>query len=566
MEEWERRIPEYETFAGRLHEPETLLACLEFESELGALGERVAGYTVLKKSEDAGANHCQEMYARALRLYGLAQLASSFIAPELLAIPAAEWDRLVAEERLAPYRLLLDRIVRLRPHTLSRGEEEVLALFSEASTVAEQAYHQYTTAEMKIKPVRDAWWRRTEMGYNKFIEMQHSRCRRVRKASFDAYYKAFEESRNTLSALLAGSIQWDISLAKSRRFSSSLDAALFEENIPGTVYENLVETVHRHLPSLHRYYDLRRRKMRLREIRAYDTYVPVPAGVRMRYDWDTAVETICDALVPLGPEYVGTLRGGLRERRWCDKYENEGKSAGAFSAGTYKAPPYILMNFNPEIIESVFTLAHEAGHSMHSWYSAKHQPFRYYQYGIFVAEVASTFNEQLLGEHLIRRVRSKRERAWLINHQVDAIRNTIFRQTMFAEFEKTTHESIEQGRPLSAEGFRRIYRSLLDRYFGPRFAIDEALELECFRIPHFYHSFYVYKYATGMSAAIALADRVLRGGERERNDYLTFLGGGCSREPLDLLRLAGVDMESPAPIEAAMRRFSQLVDELESLI
>jgi oligoendopeptidase F len=293
--------------------------------------------------------------------------------------------------------------------------------------------------------------------------------------------------------------------------------------------------------------------------------VPILAELEVSRPWEQAVEAVLAALAPLGDDYVRVLGQGLRGR-WCDRYPNQGKQSGAFSYGTYDGDPYILMNYKPEVFDDVFTLAHEAGHSMHSHLSAGHQPFLYYNYTIFVAEVASTFNEQLLCEHLLAQAGDDQERAYLINRAIDDIRGTIFRQTMFAEFEKITHALVESGEPLTVEAFRRVYRELLGRYFGPDFFLDDELSLECFRIPHFYRAFYVYKYATGLSAAIALSQRVLRGGRAELNQYLSFLKGGCSKYPLELLRDAGVDMSQPEPVKAALMHFERLVDELDGLL
>jgi oligoendopeptidase F len=368
-----------------------------------------------------------------------------------------------------------------------------------------------------------------------------------------------------LAAALGGSVQADIYYAKARNHPSALEAALFPDRVPSTVYENLIASVHRHLPALYHYYDVRRRKMRLKDIHHYDTYVPILAGLQRRYTWDQAVNVVLKSLAPLGSEYCAALEKGLRGR-WCDRYENRGKQSGAFSSGTFDGDPYILMNYQPDVLDHVFTLAHEAGHSMHSWHSARHRPFAYYNYVIFVAEVASTFNEQLLSRHLLESARNDEERAFLINRQLDAMRGTIFRQTMFAEFEKLAHASCEAAEPLTLERFKEIYHGLLKQYFGPDFVIDDELSLECLRIPHFYRAFYVYKYATGMSAAISLADRVTRGGPQELNDYLTFLKGGCSKDPLDLLRDAGVDMEQPGAVDGALAQFGKLVEELDGLL
>jgi oligoendopeptidase F len=305
--------------------------------------------------------------------------------------------------------------------------------------------------------------------------------------------------------------------------------------------------------------------MNLETIHQYDTYVPILSDLEVEHQWDQAVDMVCESLQPLGEEYCGILRNGL-SGRWCDRYPNQGKQSGAFSYGTYDGDPYIMMNYKPRVLNDVFTLAHEAGHSMHSYFSSKHQPFEYYNYTIFVAEVASTFNEQLLTQHLLSQATDDRQKAYLLNNEIDDIRGTIIRQTMFAEFEKITHEMCEAGEPLTLDAFKSVYSGLLKDYFGPDFVIDDELSLECLRIPHFYRAFYVYKYATGLSAAIALSQRVLQGGPAELNDYLNFLKGGCSQYPLDLLRDAGVDLETPEPVDTALGHFASLVDELESLL
>jgi oligoendopeptidase F len=368
-----------------------------------------------------------------------------------------------------------------------------------------------------------------------------------------------------LAAILHGSVQKDVYYARARGYESCLHSALFADNVPIAVYDSLVKTVRKHLPAVHRYYQLRRAKMKLRDIHHYDTYVPILSQIKQRHTWDQASRAVVAALEPLGDEYCRVLSDGLLGR-WCDRYPNQGKQSGAFSSGCYDSDPYILMNFKPDVLDDVFTLAHEAGHSMHSYFSIKHQPFEYHNYTIFVAEVASTFNEQLLTRHLLDRAKDDRQRAYLINNEIDDIRSTIVRQTMFAEFERTTHAMVESGEPLTIDSFKKVYRQLLEDYFGPEFKLDDELSLECLRIPHFYRAFYVYKYATGLSAAIALAQRVLDGGKKELADYLGFLQGGCSQFPLDLLRGAGVDLATPAPIESAMRKFNSLVDQLEELI
>jgi len=564
--QWEARIAGYAEFPGKLGESaETLAACLKFDQDFDRAGERLGTYASLKTAEDTSDSKYQRMHGRYLHAASRAAQAASYIRPEILAIPTAKIGKFLEAPPLAPYRLLLERLLRYKPHTLGKKEEKLLAMQIEMAQAAEQVFRQLHDADLKFGTVRNEKGERLELSHATFTTLLHSPKRSIRQAAFHQYYRQYADHQHTLAAALSGSIQRDIYYARARNFPSALAAALFPDRLPLAVYENLVAAVHRHLPALHRYYDLRRRKMRLREIHHYDTYVPILAKLQTRHTWQQAVATVVAALEPLGSDYRATLERGLRGR-WCDRYENRGKQSGAFSAGSYDGDPYILMNYQPDVLDHVFTLAHEAGHSLHSYYSAHSQPYQYYNYAIFVGEVASTFNEQLLSRHLMTRARDRHHRAFLLNRQLDAMRSTIFRQTMFAEFESLTHATAEAGEPLTVARVKEIYHELLKLYFGPDFALDDELDLECLRIPHFYRAFYVYKYATGMSAAIALADRVTGGGRHELEDYLNFLRGGCSKDPLDLLRDAGVDMEQPAAVDAALQQFARLVEELDGLI
>ncbi|HWB09460.1 MAG TPA: oligoendopeptidase F [Pirellulales bacterium] len=563
---WEKDIARYARHRGKLGEsPKALAACLKFDIDFDRAGERIQTYAFLKSAEDTANSAYQRMLGRCRSAGSRAAQEASFVRPEILAIPQAKIKKFLASKELAPYRLLLDRLLRERPHTLSDREEKLLAMQSEMSAAAGLIFRQLNNADLKFGFVENERGEKVELSHASFSTLLHSPNRPVRERAFTQYYQQFAAHENTLAATLQGSIQRDVFYAQARNFAGSLAAALFPDNVPTAVYTNLIDSVRRHLPALHRYYELRRKKMKLREIHHYDTYVPILSELETRHTWNEACEAVIDALRPLGDEYGRVLKAGL-VGRWCDRYENQGKQSGAFSSGSYDGDPYILMNYQPDVLDHVFTLAHEAGHSMHSHYSARHQPYHYYNYTIFVAEVASTFNEQLLSKHLMSQAKDDRERAFLVNREIDAIRGTIFRQTMFAEFEKMTHELVEQHEPLTVDRFKQVYRQLLDAYFGPRFALDDQLSLECFRIPHFYRAFYVYKYATGMSAAIALAERVVQGGQRELQDYLRFLQGGCSKDPLDLLREAGVDMEQPGPVDTALTHFGSLVDELEELL
>ncbi len=566
FQKWETQIPTYETFRGTLAGGADAIArCLKFDLDFDRLGERLGTYAFLKTAEDTANSTYQRMQARYLNVASKAGQVASYIRPEIMAIDTAAMDEFLQSQSLAPYRLLLQRILRYKPYTLSDKEEKLLAMQAEMSAAADQAFRQLNNADLKFGDLEDEDGQRIELSHASFSALLQSPNRDVRRQAFHQYYQQFEGHKNTLAATLNGSIQRDIFYAKARGYDSALAAALFADDVPQAVYDNLIAAVRNHLPAVHRYYDLRRRAMQLADIHHYDTYVPILSDLKVEYPWDRAVELVIDSLSPLGEEYCSALQQGLRGR-WCDRYENQGKQSGAFSCGSFDGEPYILMNYQQRVLDHVFTLAHEAGHSMHSYYSARHQPFQYYNYVIFVAEVASTFNEQLLSRHMLANAQDDKQRAYLINREIDAIRGTVVRQTMFAEFEKIAHAMAEAGEPLTVESFAKTYQELLSAYFGPQFAIDDELRLECFRIPHFYRAFYVYKYATGLSAAVALSQRVLSGGQQELNDYLGFLKAGCSKFPLEILRDAGVDMASPEPVETTLKYFGKLVDELEGLL
>ena len=563
---WKKQIEGYASFQGKLADsPQSLAACLQFDLEVDRTGDRLGTYAMLKTSEDQASSVYQRMQGRLMQAASGAAQAASYIRPEILAIPSAKIDQFLLSPALAPYKLRLTRILRFKPYTLGEKEEKLLAMQTEMAEAAGQIFRQLNDADLRFGAVKNDKGQQIELSHGTFSAMLYSPDREVRSTAFHTSDQQYTAHQHTLAASLGGSIQRDIYYAKARTYPSALEAALFPDQVPVSVYDNLIASIHRQLPALHRYYDLRRRKMKLKEIHHYDTYVPILAEQRSHHTWDEAVKVILAAMEPLGSDYCGALRRGL-ESRWCDRYENRGKRSGAFSAGSYDGDPYILMNYQPDVLDHVFTLAHEAGHSMHSYYSAKSQPYIYYDYPIFVAEVASTFNEQLLSRYLLNRARDKQQRAALLNRQIDAIRSTIFRQTMFAEFEKLAHASAESGEPLTLDRLKELYHGLLKLYFGPDFTLDPELDIECLRVPHFYRAFYVYKYATGMSAAMALADRVTGGGRAELNDYLNFLKGGCSKDPLDLLRGAGVDMEKPERVDNALAQFGQMVKELDSLI
>jgi oligoendopeptidase F len=543
---------------------QSIYDCLVFDSQMDRLGERLSVYAFLRTTEDQSNSQYQGLLARFQAAASKCNQAASYIRPKLLAIEPARMDRYLADPVLADYHLVLNRVARYREHTLSAREEQLLAMQSEMAQTASHTFRQLNDADLRFGTVANEHGEDIELTNASFTSLLISPVREIRKNAFHKYYAEFSDHENTLAATLAGSVHTDVYYARARKYSSALDAALFPDNVPISVYDNLILAVRKHLPSVHRYFQLRRRKMKLDDIHHYDTYVPILADRQSHHTWDQATDLVLDSLAPLGGDYVSSLGRGLKGR-WCDRYPNKGKQSGAFSCGSFDGEPYILMNYKPSVLNDVFTLAHEAGHSMHSYYSAANQPFQYYNYTIFVAEVASTFNEQLLAVELMKRASDSAELASLINHEVDSIRATIIRQTMFAEFEKKIHTMAETGEPLTVATFKQTYRQLLDDYFGPEFVIDPQLELECFRIPHFYRAFYVYKYATGLAAAIALSRRVIEGGQSELNDYLRFLKSGCSKDPLDLLREAGVDMTTPEPVDVALSHFDELVQKLDSL-
>lgn len=563
--EWEHMIPEYDHYRGKLGDSVDVVSdCLRFETKLERLGDRLGTYAFLKETEDVSNSKYQGMKARYIGIATKAGEAGSFFRPEILALPDEKLQEYLQSPKLAAYKLLLDRLVRYKPHTLTTAEERLLALQMEIHGTPRNVFDQLTDADLNFGQIEVAPGETIDLTHSSFMVCLENPNREVRKKAFHQFYAEFQAHANTLTATLAGSVKQDVYHARVRNYPSAREAALFPDRVPVSVYDNLLSAVRANLPAVHKYYAVRQRAMKLPDIHFYDVYIPILSDLQKRTEWNDGVELVIDALKPLGQHYRDNLATGLRGR-WCDRYENKGKHSGAFSSGCYDSDPYILMNYQPDVLDHVFTLAHEAGHSMHSFYS-KNQPYQYANYTIFVAEVASTFNEQLLGDAMKKRATSDRERAYFINREIDDIRRTIVRQTMFAEFEKITHELVEKNQPLTLEAIRGEYRKLLDAYFGPAFVLDDELSLECLRIPHFYRAFYVYKYATGLSAAIALAERVTKGGKDELDAYLRFLSGGSSKDPLDLLRDAGVDMETPEPVNAALAKFSQLVDELDGLL
>ena len=558
-------IPRIDSFKGSLGESaESLKACLDFMNKLEQLEERVGYYAHLRLNENEGDAASQERFARYMSSAAQASAAASWQTPEIQAIDDIKMQQFLNSELLSDYRIMLNKILRFKPHVLSEKEERLLAMQAETNQTASKTFSSLTNVDMSFGTVKTPQGD-VPLTQSTFSSFLINPDRKIRETAYFQFYHGFENHKNTLSSLYAGSVHLDIYKSKIRGYESSRAAALFPDKVEESVYDNLIETVGKNLPALHNYYELRRKALKVDRLAHYDVYTPLVGDIQVRHTYEEAVEVIISALAPLGDDYCRTLRQGLTGG-WVDRYENKGKRSGAFSAGSYAGDPYILMNYKEDVLRDVFTLAHEGGHSMHSWYSVRNNPFQHYNYTIFEAEVASTFNEQLLAKHLFDQVDSDDMKAYLIGKQVDDIIATIFRQTMFAEFEHLAHKMVEEGQPLSVESVRKLYRSLLEKYFGDKVELFGESDLEGLRIPHFYRAFYVYKYATGLAAAIALSTKVLNGNDEDRNQYLGFLKSGGSKYPLESLSAAGVDMSSPEPIEAAMKRFRELTAELSSLL
>ena len=561
----EERIPGLEAFKGTLGESvETMKACLDYYYETELLEERLGYYAMLRKEENVSDSEGTGRFSRYVSVATKSGASAGFLKPEIQSLSEKTLKEYLDSPVLKEYRNTLNRIVRYKPHILSEKEEILLARQAESAQTPSKAFSALTNADMDFGTLKTGGVEKplTNSTFGVFLLDPD---REVRKSAFFQFYKQFEGHQNTLAELYAGSVLTDIYKARIRGFETARQASLFPDDIPGSVYDNLIEAVGNNLEPLHRYYELRTKVLGLDELHLYDTKVSLVSDVKVTHTFDQAVEKVLCALSPLGEDYVSTLRKGLTGG-WVDKYENKGKRSGAFSAGSHRGDPYILMNFKKDDIRDVFTLAHEGGHSMHSWYSVRNNLFQDYNYTIFEAEVASTFNEQLLAESLQNETDDKNLKLYLIGRQIDDILATVYRQTMFAEYELTCHTMAEDGLPLTVDVLRSEYRTLLEKYFGDNVVIDEPADLEGLRIPHFYRAFYVYKYATGLSAAMTLSQMVLQGGDQERENYLGFLKSGGSRFPLESLKLAGVDMSRSEPIEKVLKRFDILVKEFEKAL
>jgi oligoendopeptidase F len=565
LKRFEAMVPGIGVLKGSLASSrEAFAGALGYYRDFGLLDERLAYYASLRESEDEGDAASRGRFSRYMSASTRAQAAWAWFVPEIQALPTAFVDACVLDPRFAEYAVFLRKLLRYKPHILAEGEERLLALQAESSGTAQDAFSVLTNVDLEFGTIDTPEGPRP-LSQSSFAAFMRSPDRALRARAYTQFYAAYDAHKNTLAALYSGSVKQDKYRSLVRRFPTARAAALFPDDVAESVYDNLVATASESLPLLHEYYELRRRALGLDELRHYDVYQPLAPEVKSRHSYAEAVELVCAALSPLGSEYVDTLRSGL-EGGWVDRYENKGKHSGAYSAGSYSGDPYILLNYKEDVLHDVFTIAHEGGHSMHSHYSALSNPFLSYGYAIFEAEVASTFNEQLVFRYLYDRAADDGERAYLASVKLDDIAATLYRQTMFAEFERRSHEMVEADEPLTVDALRAEYRKLLEKYFGPSMRLEAVSDLECLRIPHFYNAFYVYKYATGISASIALSDRVLGGGNREREDYFAFLRSGGSRFPIESLKVAGVDMSAPESVRAACGSLEHWSAELKRLL
>lgn len=571
-EEWETdfqrikvMVTEANAFRGRLAlSAGILLEALELDARLRELVEKVFVYARMRRDEDNTNPVYQALTDRAEGLAAQVQAALSFLAPEILAVPEEVLERFRREENgLALYDFVLEELVRQREHVLSPAEEQIIALAGEAIQASDSIFRMLNNADISFPKILDETGNEVEITHGRYTRLLESSDRRMRRDAFKAFYSSYRGLKNTIAVTLSGSVKRDIFYARVRRHPSALQASLFEDNIPPDVYDNLIQTVRDNLGLMHRYTALRQRLLGVNELHMYDLYVPVVKDIRWEITYPEAVDLVREGLSPLGGSYVETMSRGL-ETGWVDLYENRGKSSGAYSWGPYGVHPYVLMNYQNNL-SNVFTLAHELGHAMHSYYSHNGQPYIYAHYKIFTAEVASTVNESLLMDYLLKTVGERDKELYLLNHYLEQFRGTLFRQTMFAEFEKIVHEKSEAGGALTPDSLNELYYQLNIDYHGPAVVVDQDIALEWARIPHFYTAFYVYKYATGFSAATAISRQLLNQGEPALASYISFLKKGGSDYPLNLLKTAGVDLSTPRPVQDGLRLFAQLLDRLEEL-
>jgi len=556
---------ELAAYAGTLAESPARLR--EFFDKNETFERRVSNifcYASLLKSVDAKDEKAQVMSARAMSQIMKLAAELSFVTPEILEMPEEKLAAFEAAPELTPYQHTLDDLRRSKAHVLSKAEEKILSGMGEIRNAPGEIADMLETADLVYDSIKDEDGGELEVTGANYIPLQMSDSRAVREAAFHSYYKTYKQHINTFTATYAANVNADVFEARTRHHESALAMSLFSDNIPLSVYDSLIETVHKHLPTMYRYVALRKKMLGLSELHYYDVYAPLVKDSGISYTLDEAKQMVLDAVAPLGSEYVANVKRAYDEH-WIDYYPNVGKQSGAFSSGTYDSVPYIMMNFNGTL-DSVSTLAHEMGHSQHTLLANTHNPAHDADYTLFVAEIASTVNENLLIDQLIKKETDPKKKLFLLNEYMEGFKGTVFRQTMFAEFEKLAHEEVEKGGALSAEFLNNLYEGLVKQYFGPDLTMDEEVRYEWARIPHFYRSFYVYMYATGYSSAVALSEAVLNDGEEAVKKYLEFLSMGGSAYPLDELRHGGVDLSTPEPIDRALGKFERIVEEAEKTL
>ncbi|MBQ9165800.1 MAG: oligoendopeptidase F [Oscillospiraceae bacterium] len=571
-EAWQAALEEAKAFLNRVRALEghladsgaKLLECLKLGDEMNVAFDALVNYAYRKADEDTRVAKYQDMMAQLSSLLVAINTAGSYEDNEILAISDDKLEQFYQDEPdLQLYRRNLDRIRRKREHILSPAEEALLASAGEMAECPDNIFSMLNDADMRYPDAVDSKGEHHAVTHGSFIPLMYSQDRGLRKSAFESLYSVYDQFKNTSAATLSAQTKQLLFFSKARKYGSSLEAALDQTEVPVEVYHNLISAVRANLPKLHRYTALRKKLLGVDELHFYDLYTPIVGDVEMNIPFSEGKKLTLEALEPLGEEYLNLLKKGL-EGRWIDVYENVGKRSGAYSAGA-RVHPYVLLNYQ-DTLNDVFTLAHEMGHALHSYLSNENQPVAYSDYVIFVAEVASTCNEALLMEHLLKKTTDRKERAYLINYFLEQFRTTLYRQTMFAEFELKINEMAQRGEGLTAEALCAIYRQLNADYFGPDIVVDDQIALEWARIPHFYYNFYVYQYSTGYAAAIALSRKILAEGESAVKDYLNFLSGGCSADPITLLKGAGVDMASPEPVNQALELFDELIDQMEQLM
>ena len=561
----QRMIFQYEDFEGTLGESaDRLLEYLKFNDETNLLMERLYVYANMRYHQDMANSMYQEFAARAQKLMVEISGASAFAEPEILEITTEKINIFFNENpELETYKRYISEILRGKNHTLDKKTETILAKSRQMANAAENIFSMYNGADIKFPSITTEEGEEIEITHGNFVPLLESVDREVRKAAFEGVYETYGKMRNTLAATFAANLDQANFYAQVRNFSSAREMYLYGSNIPESVYDNLIETVHKNMDKMHKYVSLRKKILDVSELHMYDLYTPIAKAPDTKYSFEAAKDIVLEGLAPMGEEYIKVLEEGF-DNRWIDVYENEGKRSGAYSWGAYGTHPYVLMNYHGTL-DHVFTLAHEMGHAIHSYYSDANQPYVNAGYKIFVAEVASTCNESLLIQHLLKITEDEEEKTYLINHFLEQFKGTLYRQTMFAEFEKIAHSMVQNGEGVTADRLCGIYYNLNKEYFGDDIVIDKEIELEWARIPHFYNPFYVYQYATGLSAAIALSKRILEEGKPAVEDYMKFLTGGSSQDPIELLKIAGVDMTSSEPIETALELFGNLLEELQKI-